>query len=182
MKHILAPVALGISMALASVPAAVAQGSSIESEAEIQKLEKDPVSEGPEGRTRAGVLSCTIEGGIGLLIGSSKGVACTFKNASTGKTETYSGKISKLGLDIGITGEQYMRWVVFGPQGADNIEGFAGTYSGVSAGAGLGVAFGANALIGGSEKNFVLQPVSAQAGTGVNVAVGVASMNLKRDS
>lgn len=178
MKKILVPVAIGIALALSAAPAGFAK--TVKSKADLKKLEKKPVEKGPEGRQRAGVLACTIDGGIGLLVGSSKGVNCTFKNRATGKTETYTGKMNKIGLDIGITGEQYMRWVVFGPQGGENIEGFAGKYRGVSAGAGLVVAFGANALIGGSDKNFVLQPVSAQAGTGLNVAVGIASMTIAR--
>ena len=40
--------------------------------------------------------------------------------------------------------------------------------------------FGANALIGGSESNFVLQPVSAEAGAGVNVAIGVTALKISR--
>lgn len=166
----------------AALAAASLQLTSFADAQTTKKLKGEvPVAEkGPEGRERAGVLSCTIEGGIGLILGSSKGVTCTFKNRATKKTETYVGKIGKFGLDIGITGEQYMRWVVFGPQGPENVKGFAGTYRGVSAGAGLVVAFGANALIGGSDKNFVLQPISAQAGTGLNVALGVTSMTIDR--
>ena len=137
---------------------------------------------GPEGRERAGILACTIDGGIGMILGSSKSVNCTFKNRATGTTETYTGKINKFGLDIGVTGKQYMRWVVFGPQGPDNVDGFAGTYRGVSVGAGLVASFGANALIGGSDKNFVLQPVSVEAGTGLNIAIGVASMKIERQN
>lgn len=165
-------VAAAISaLVLAPVSSAIAQ---------TNKAEVAVPDKGPEGRERAGVLACTIDGGIGLIIGSSKGVNCTFKNRSTGKTENYTGKINKFGLDLGITGKQYMRWVVFGPQGSENVEGFAGTYRGVSAGAGLVASFGANALIGGSDKHFVLQPVSAEAGTGINVAIGVAALNISR--
>ena len=135
---------------------------------------------GPEGRERVGVLACTIDGGIGLILGSSKSVNCTFRNRNTGNTESYTGVINKFGLDLGITGKQYMRWIVFGPQGSDNVEGFAGTYRGVSAGIGLVASFGANALIGGSESNFVLQPVSLEAGTGLNIAIGVAALKISR--
>lgn len=142
--------------------------------------EKPLAEKGPEGRTRFGVLACEIDGGIGLVVGSSKGVQCTFENSQTGKTDAYVGNISKLGLDIGVTGKQYMRWAVYAPDAATVKEGFAGRYSGVSAGGAIGVAFGANALIGGSDKQIVLQPFSVQAGTGLNVAVGVSSMKIER--
>jgi hypothetical protein len=39
---------------------------------------------------------------------------------------------------------------------------------------------GANALIGGNAKNFALQPLSAEVGTGVNIAAGVSRLQLKR--
>lgn len=132
----------------------------------------------PEGKVEAGVLRCDIAGGVGLIIGSSKGVKCTFEGTG-GKTETYTGRIAKLGIDVGVTGEQKMVWRVFGPKGGDAASSMGGKYVGVSAGAAAGVAVGANALIGGSDKNFVLQPLSLQTGTGVNVAVGVASMRLE---
>lgn len=131
---------------------------------------------GPEGRTRVGTLRCEVEGGIGLIVGSSKGVTCTFKGPQG--TERYAGRINKLGLDVGVTGKQYLRWVVFAPGTGDAT--LAGRYAGVSASGSLGAGFGANALVGGSSKQVVLQPISVQAGTGVNVAVGVASLNLQK--
>lgn len=142
--------------------------------------ETTAVEKGPEGRVRAGVLACEIEGGVGFIVGSSKGVACTFKNNQSGDTETYTGRIDKVGVDIGVTGKQYMRWLVFAPNIGDNMPGLAGTYSGLSAGGGLVAAFGANALIGGSDRSLVLQPVSVQAGTGLNVAAGVAQLRIEQ--
>ncbi|WP_417667968.1 DUF992 domain-containing protein [Roseibium sp.] len=138
------------------------------------------VEQGPEGRTRIGILACEIEGGIGLVLGSSRKVSCSFENSDTGKTETYDGRINKFGLDIGVTGTQYMRWAVFGTEAGAETTGLAGKYAGVSAAGALGVAFGGNALIGGSDKQLVLQPFSIQAGTGINVALGVSSLTLER--
>jgi hypothetical protein len=53
---------------------------------------------------KVGVLTCSVEGGIGYMIGSSKDMECTFKRSGKGKTEHYSGNIKKLGIDIGVTG------------------------------------------------------------------------------
>lgn len=131
---------------------------------------------GPEGRTRIGTLRCEVAGGAGLILGSSKQVACSFKGPNG--TERYAGRINKVGLDIGVTGKQYLRWVVFAPSKGD--ASLAGRYAGVSASGALGAGFGANALLGGSSKSVVLQPISVQTGTGVNVAVGVASLNLQK--
>ena len=138
-----------------------------------------PLSAHAAERTRLGTLSCTIEGGIGLLLGSSKKAACEFKHTD-GTKEKYTGKISKLGIDVGITGESFLKWVVFTPAGTEIGEhALAGRYVGISAGGSLGIGLGANALVGGSAKKVGLQPLSVEGGTGLNVAVGVSTLTLE---
>ena len=127
-----------------------------------------------------GSLSCTVEGGVGLLIGSSKDVTCVFRSAKGKRRETYTGNISKLGIDIGITGKSYIRWIVFAP-GDVKRGAIAGTYAGGSAEATLGVGLGANVLIGGFKKSIALQPLSLQGQTGLNVAAGVTRLKLRRN-
>ena len=56
--------------------------------------------------------------------------------------------------------------------------GMAGGYGGVSAEATVGVGVGANALIGGSRRSIILQPLSVQGQTGLNIAAGVTGMRL----
>jgi len=56
-----------------------------------------------------------------------------------------------------------------------------GGYGGVSAQATVGVAVGANALIGGFDKSITLQPLSIEGNKGLNVAAGIGAMNLKFD-
>lgn len=140
-----------------------------------------PLAEaGPEGRTRVGVLECQVDGAIGLIIGSTREVTCTFQDHATETTEFYDGTLSRLGLDIGFTGDQYMRWAVFAPSAEVVSEGFAGRYVGVSAEGSLGLSFGANALLGGSNERFVLQPFSVQIGSGLNIALGASTLVLDR--
>lgn len=130
------------------------------------------------GGQRLGTLNCTIAGGWGLFLGSSKDVSCTFKHEG-GMVENYTGTMDKLGLDIGKTDTSYMTWVVF--TAAENKPGdftLAGTYVGLSADVSLGIGLGANALVGGSEKQFGLQPISVQSVTGVNLALALASLTL----
>ncbi len=135
-----------------------------------------------EESTKIGTLECTVEGGVGLLIGSSKDAVCTFTHAN-GATENYTGNISKLGLDVGITGESHLKWLVFTPTGTELGEyALAGKYVGASASAALGVGLGANALVGGQAENIGLQPLSVEGSTGFNVAVGVSSLTLEPQS
>ena len=132
-----------------------------------------------EPKQRLGTLSCVVAGGPGMIIGSSKAIDCSFKQ-STGKVEHYTGTIGKLGLDVGVTGKSYLSWVVVNTAPTRVGDGaLAGTYVGASAGASVGVGLGANALVGGSSKNFALQPLSGETGTGVNVAAGVSRLQLK---
>lgn len=130
-------------------------------------------------RTKLGVLSCEVEGGVGLLLGSSKAVTCNFQHAD-GSVENYTGKSSKIGLDIGVTGTTYLSWLVFTPIGNEvGQHALAGQYVGISAAGALGIGLGANALIGGFDKKIGLQPLSVEAGSGVNLAVGVSSLTLE---
>jgi hypothetical protein len=131
------------------------------------------------GGRNLGRLNCEVEGGWGLLVGSSKAASCEFQKAD-GTSEAYTGKLNKIGIDIGKTGDAYMSWVVFTTESAE-IEAFAlsGSYSGVSAEASLGIGLGANALIGGSGEEIGLQPVLVAGNSGLNLAVGLASLNLE---
>lgn len=131
---------------------------------------------------RIGALNCEIDGGVGLLLGSSKKVKCQFRQQN-GKVERYTGSIGKIGLDIGVTGKSYLNWVVVSTAASRIGDGaLAGSYVGASASAAAGIGIGANALIGGNAKNFALQPLSAQVGTGLNIAAGVSRLQLQHAS
>ena len=128
---------------------------------------------------KVGRLSCDVEPGIGLVIGSRKEMTCRF-HPDQGKAETYHGEITKVGLDIGITRRTHIEWLVFAAA-RDNYRRGAlrGTYVGASGEATLGVGLGANLLVGGSDRSFMLQPWSVQAQTGLNLAVGIAGLTLR---
>src|SRR5262245_17955638 len=51
---------------------------------------------------RAGMLSCTMAPTIGLIIGSRQTMRCEFR-PERGAPEFYSGVMSRIGLDLGIT-------------------------------------------------------------------------------
>jgi Protein of unknown function (DUF992) len=130
-----------------------------------------------QARVEVGVLRCTVEGGVGLIIGSSKGMSCVFRRR--GADEFYTGRVSKIGLDIGITKRTVISWGVFATTANVPPASLAGVYGGLSAEATVGVGIGANALIGGSRKSIILQPLSVQGQTGLNIAAGIAGMRLR---
>jgi hypothetical protein len=127
--------------------------------------------------TKVGTLNCDVSGGVGMIVTSQKTMACTFA-PTKGKTERYSGSITKFGLDIGATNQGRMVWAVFAPT-SRSTGALAGTYSGGSAEATVGGGLGANVLVGGSNRTVSLQPVSVQGQSGLNLAVGVADLELR---
>ena len=124
---------------------------------------------------KVGTLSCSVAPGIGFIIGSSKSMECQFSGAAG--IELYSGVINKFGLDIGITGNQVLNWVVFAP-GSIAPGALGGTYVGATAEATAAIGAGANVLVGGFNDSFTLQPVSLSTQTGLNIAAGVAELVL----
>jgi hypothetical protein len=127
--------------------------------------------------TRAGLLTCDVSAGIGLIIGSQKQVSCAFALDRPGRQEDYDGSITKFGLDLGVTSGGVMVWAVFTRTVAG--PGFlAGDYVGASGEATLAAGLGANVLIGGSNRTVTLQPLSVGSQTGLNLAVGVAALHL----
>ena len=126
---------------------------------------------------RIGTLNCTIQGGVGLILGSRRNVTCVFRPSSGGR-ESYTGRITRVGLDIGVTSKARMAWAVFAP-GRLKRGSLAGNYGGASGSATVGVGLGANVLVGGFKKSVALQPLSVQAQTGLNLALGIAGLRLR---
>lgn len=127
---------------------------------------------------QVGRLSCIVEPGFGLILGSRKDATCTF-HPNTGTYHTFDAEITKIGLDIGITQRTRIEWLVF-TAGRDNFDhtALAGRYVGASAEASVIVGGGANWLVGGDRDSFMLQPWSGQAQIGLNIAVGLTGLQL----
>src|SRR5690242_18684864 len=129
-----------------------------------------------QGGVQIGTLTCNAAGSVGFIFGSTNQLACTF--SAPGRTEHYTGQISKFGVDLGFTQGGVLVWTVFAPTAQLGRGSLAGSYGGATAGATVGVGGSVNALIGGNSNTISLQPISFQGNTGLNVAAGVASMTL----
>ncbi len=131
-----------------------------------------------QSAVEAGRLECSVEGGVGLILGSSKAMECRYSSADGQITEVYDGRVTKLGVDIGVTGESVIIWQVVAPTKELRPGALAGTYVGATGEATVGAGVGANVLIGGSDKTISLQPLSVGAQSGLNVAAGIGSIEL----
>lgn len=130
-----------------------------------------------QSAVNVGTLTCNVASGWGFVFGSSRALNCTYAGVG-GRTEHYTGNITKFGADIGYTSGGVLVWTVVAPVGAMVPGALGGTYVGGTASATVGVGVGANALIGGSNNTVALQPLSIEGNTGLNVAAGVAGIQL----
>jgi len=129
-------------------------------------------------RIKAGLLTCDVSGGIGLIIASQKQVSCVYAPDLPGPQEAYVGSFSRFGLDIGVTGGGVMVWAVF----TDTTRGagfLAGDYVGASGEVSFVAGLGANVLVGGSNRTVALQPLSVSGDVGINLALGIGDLSLR---
>ena len=156
MLNALATGCAALTLALATVPAAAQQ----------------------DGRTRVGTLTCAISPGVGMIVAGQRQLSCIFASVRGRAREAYEGTVSTLGLDIGATSGGQLTWAVVAPTTLRRAA-LAGTYAGATAGGTVGAGGGVNVLVGGSDRTVALQPISVQAQTGMNIAAGVSTMELR---
>ena len=131
-----------------------------------------------ESGVKAGFLTCQAASGWGFVFGSSRSIKCEY-SAGSNASEHYTGSITKFGVDIGYLSSAVLVWAVFAPTSTVAPGALAGHYAGATGSATVGVGLGANVLVGGSGNQFALQPVSMEGQSGLNVAGGVAAVELE---
>ena len=90
-----------------------------------------------------------------------------------------SQPFAALGLDLGVTDQTQLTWAVNAPTSRVGRGELAGNYGGVGANASVGIGGGGNFLVGGPQNSYALQPISVQGQTGLNVAAGIADVELE---
>ncbi len=132
----------------------------------------------PSPRVKVGVLECRGAASVGFVVGSVTNLGCVLR-AEGQPDDRYVATIRKYGLDIGITQESALAWVVYAPVAQLGPGDLSGDYVGAQGSASVGVGLGGNMLLGGSANSIALQPLSIQGQVGVNIALGVADMQLR---
>ncbi len=128
---------------------------------------------------RAGTLTCEGQGSIGLILGSRERLRCTYQPASGAPAMGFSGRITRIGLDLGIRGKSVLVWGVLSSSSEIPGDALVGEFVGAAADVSLGLGAGAQVLVGGTRRSIVLQPLSVKASVGVNLAAGVAGLRLQ---
>ncbi|HZP75394.1 MAG TPA: DUF992 domain-containing protein [Pseudolabrys sp.] len=141
-------------------------------------------AQAPDGRwVQAGLLSCKVNPSVGYVIVGHQSLECLYTPspdmAATTPVQNYDGALNTYGLNVGISGGRALGWVVFAPTTGVPAGALAGEYVGVSGDLGIGLAAGANVMVGGSNRSFALQPLSLQGSIAVNVVLGVSELKLR---
>ena len=64
-------------------------------------------------RIQVGTLTCSFSASIGLVVGSQRNVSCMFRGTSGEPDEPYTGTMTRVGLDVGLTTGSVIIWAVF---------------------------------------------------------------------
>ena len=132
----------------------------------------------PMQRVQVGVLECRGGASVGFVVGSVTNLGCVLRIEGMPE-DRYVATIRKVGLDLGITQESALAWGVYAPVARLGPGDLSGNYAGAQGSASVGVGVGGNALVGGSNNSIALQPLSVQGQTGINVAAGLESLELR---
>jgi hypothetical protein len=127
---------------------------------------------------RAGILQCQGGQNVGFVVGSVTSLECVFQSEGR-RPEPYVATVRRFGLDLGVTQQTQFSWAVSAPTNRIGRGDLTGNYGGVGANASVGVGGGGNFLVGGPANSYALQPISLQGQTGLNVAAGVADIELQ---
>ena len=127
---------------------------------------------------RAGILQCQGGQNVGFVVGSVTSLECVFQSEGR-RPEPYIATVRRYGVDLGFTDQTRFAWAVNAPAGRVGRGDLTGNYGGVGANASVGVGFGGNFLVGGPQNAYALQPISVQGQTGLNIAAGIADIQLE---
>src|SRR5437764_2684214 len=127
---------------------------------------------------RAGILQCQGGQNVGFVVGSVTSLECVFQSEGR-RPEPYIATVRRIGVDLGFTEQTKFTWAVNAPNSRLGRGELAGSYGGVGANASIGIGGGGNFLVGGPANAYALQPISLQGQTGLNVAAGVAGLELQ---
>jgi len=130
-----------------------------------------------QSRVQAGTLQCRGAPTTSFIVGSVHQLGCVFQS-DRGPRYRYYGVVRRVGLDIGFTEQSALAWAVFAPTHRIGPGDLSGNYGGVTAAGAIGTGGNASALVGGSNNELALQPLSFEGQTGLNVAVGIAGLEL----
>jgi hypothetical protein len=133
----------------------------------------------PAPLRQAGYLTCTMDPALGLVVGSTRGAACSFTSNRGGFAQAYQGRMDRVGIDLGLASGQTMTWRVYTPGGASRSNMLSGQFVGSSAEATFVVGPGTHILVNNAGERVALEPVGGSGQAGFSFAIGTAGLDLR---
>ena len=124
-----------------------------------------------------GTLTCSLSASIGLVVGSQRNVSCLFRGTSGEPDEPYTGTMTRVGLDVGLTTGS----VIFGrcSRTRTATKGCSpAPIPGRRQKCPLPLVSAPTSSSAGSNRTLALQPLSVQGQIGLDIAAGVGSLDL----
>lgn len=129
-------------------------------------------------KVSAGLLECRGEFATAYGFGSSRKVTCEFR-PSMGVNHYYAGTLERVGLDIGVSDQASMLWMVLAPSAQVEAGALSGRYVGITSGFALGPGFSANLLAAQDPaQQITLQPLSVSSDSGLSLSLAGATLTL----
>ena len=126
-----------------------------------------------------GRLECTLAEFRNRIVRSEMTLDCEFLPV-VGEPETYTGRMTRTGLDLSVRRRFVIVWLVLNPtEIAFEPGSLRGTFVGGTADVSLGAGIGANMLVGAGPNAFTLQPVSIAGIMGAGVALTTTRLVLE---
>jgi hypothetical protein len=176
--------AVGLALAVGLTPIASAQQGTTNNpkgEPATAPIEQNNNSAATDSGTGShlhiGYLSCHVASGWGYILGGSQNLRCIYSPLN-GTPQLYTGRITKVGADIGYLKSAVMLWGVLAPSSDVPKGALSGNYAGVTANAAVGYGAGVSAVIGGFKHSIELEPITISGEKGLNVAAGIEDLSL----
>lgn len=125
----------------------------------------------------SGRLSCTIGPNAGAVVSGQKPMACRY-HPRRGPVQIYTAVVREFGVDLGGMRGTRMSWRVYGPYARAPLGALSGSYKATPGRVGPDGSVGAPVLIGGKSRPVSLRPLAVQSLRGINIAIGVSSLDL----
>ncbi len=148
-------------------------------QAAMRPVPLPPVRPAEAQMQQAGTLSCMVQQGFGMLVGSSRTATCIFDHPGADSySQTYEATLTRMGVDVGLMPKQAMRWAVYTPGGVAEPGLLAGAHTGASAEAAIGVGDGGKVAFQSNGRAIYLQQMNAPMAVGVSFGFGTANLDL----
>lgn len=132
---------------------------------------------------RAGILTCNVDPAVGLVVGSVRAVSCSYAfQDRRGRLvrESYTGRLTRTGVDVGVTSGQQITWTVMTPGGRNRAGMLSGAFGGTSSDATIVVGAGTHGLVGKGGRPITLATATGSGQVGVGVGFGATGLELRK--